>query len=261
MIHHNDQLRRIRFTADTVIKSGPPEMMRIEAEKMVQAHKIGAHSGLFSVPQIVEMDERMGVLTLRRIPNIRGIRNASFGGDTWAHLMQRLGRAIALVHEELQLPEDMHIPLPPELLGPAGAGAYLHGDLSSENVCVTAHSDPQLVILDWQFSPRYGGGANWGARYFDVAWFIGNLFRKPIYKHLGGVSANMAASVFIDSYFREARASVSKAEFAAYHEEFRLHRMLTQEQRLSWPRRMLLAHGFSLWEQFARDQMRSVGSG
>lgn len=253
-----EKARGIRFTANAVIKSGSPALMRIEAEKMRRAHELAASSGLFLVPEVVDLDEKSGRLTMARIPNICGIRNARIDQLAWNGLMKRLGAAISLVHDELRLPDEMRVSLPREL-GLEGGEVFLHGDLSSENVCVTREESPKIVLIDWQMSPRFGGEATWGTPYFDLAWFVGNLFRKPCYKYISGVNVETAAGAFIESYFVASRRDVSVEDFDEYHEKFRRYRMLTQEQNLFWPKRILLAHGFGRWCEFTLARLGRGG--
>lgn len=250
--------RGISFTHNTVVKVGPPGLMCIEAEKTRRARELAASSGLFIVPEVIDWDEKSGRLTMERIPNICGIRNAKIGIRAWEKLTERLGAAIALIHDELRLPNEMIIPLPAEL-STEGGEVFLHGDLSSENVCVTRDKDPKIVLIDWQMSPRFGGEATWGTPYFDLAWFVGNLFRKPCYKYIGGANVEATASVFVESYLAASRRKICADEFNEYHERFRVHRMLTQEQVLFWPKRLLLTHGFRRWQRFALARLGGAG--
>lgn len=226
--------------------------MRVEIEKMQQARILGIESGLFSVPEIVSFDEVSGTLTMHRIPRIRGIRQFRLSSSKQYELIDRLGKAISLVHEQLRLPDEMRIPLPQGLDHP-GEGVFLHGDLSTENVCLTDDPHPKIVLIDWQMSPRYGGRATWGTRYFDIAWFIGNLFRRPIWKYVYGPDANMSAAIFVNSYMRNAGLSDYAADFREYHEKFFLQRMNTQERNLPWLKHALLAPGFHFWRDFIKS--------
>src|SRR5690606_39135625 len=80
---------------------------------------------------------------------------------------------------------------------------FLHGDYSGENVCVMGvGGEAQLVLIDWQISPRIGNNATFGTQYFDIGWFIGNLFRKPAYEYLVGPDVRLTAMSFLQGYSR-----------------------------------------------------------
>jgi len=228
-----------------VVKRGAPTAIRVEAEKMSRAREIGRSCGLFLVPEVHEYDER-GVLVMERIRGIKGIRRARLPRLRMLALFELAGRSLAQVHKHLVLPEELRSPLPPAL-DQSGSQAFLHGDFSAENVCVTP--DGTLVLIDWQMSPRYGSIETWGTRYFDVCWFIGNLFRKPAYDYLLGVPTALAARTFLDGYQKEG-CTIEPAPFGAYHRAFFESRIRTQESGLWFAKKALLRHGFKQWERF-----------
>lgn len=239
----------IEIREAVVVKRGAPGALRIEAEKMARARDIGLASGLFRVPEIHECDDARGVLVMERIPGLVGFRRATFGRAEARSMLDRVGRSLAQVHQHLVLPEALRRPLPAALDQP-GSAAFLHGDFSAENVCVA--SGGQLVLIDWQISPRCGTEENWGTRYFDVCWFVGNLFRKPAWEYLRGLPPGEAAGLFMDGYRREG-GSIEPTAFVTYHRAFFDFRIGTQEKGLDLARKALLHHGFKQWEKFIEE--------
>lgn len=66
---------RIQTGRDTVVKTADPERMRVEVEKTRRALEIGRQSGLFRVPEVLDYDEKEGVVVLERIRGLRPVRN------------------------------------------------------------------------------------------------------------------------------------------------------------------------------------------
>ncbi len=159
---------------NTVIKKGNPERLRLEAYRTMRAFEIGERSGLFRVPRVLDYDESKGILVLERLHDITTFRAALTASDEGRVLVHEVAVCLATIHKHLHLPADMHVPLPPGYSFP-GPCVALHGDLSANNVFV-ATSEPRIVILDWQASPVIGGEATVGTPYFDVAWFVYNIF-------------------------------------------------------------------------------------
>ncbi len=194
--------KSLRVSDDTVIKKGDPALMRVEVEKMTRAYQVGKDCGLFDVPRILDYNDVEGRLVMERIPNIRGIRWSRLTGSGRKNLFDRVGRALSAIHQSLKLPDAMIIPLCADLEH-KGSEVFLHGDFSGENVCVTEGQFPNIVLLDWQMTEIHGGKCTFGTRYFDVAWFINNLFTRPIYRHLRRPGAGLSAQMFFARVFQE----------------------------------------------------------
>lgn len=238
----------IRIAGDTIIKTGDPELMRVEVEKTTRAFEIGRQSGLFRVPRILDYYEKKGEVVFERIADIHGVRHAVSFGSRYAELLGRIGVALALVHRELELPGDMVVALPDEF-ALKGNEVFLHGDFSVDNVCVRKGSS-EIVILDWQMTKVHGGKATYGTRYFDVVWFTNNLFTKPFHKYLFGPSVGCAAKKFLSSYLGACDVQFSVMEFASYMRQFYRTKLVLRSKSLTWKRRLLLVPGHAFWRMF-----------
>jgi tRNA A-37 threonylcarbamoyl transferase component Bud32 len=200
-----------------VEKTSTPDLMRIEVEKTRRASQIGKRSGLFIVPDVLDYNEDKGLAVYQRLH----IKSFS-GGLTWGkqkiNIATRLGRALATIHRDLMLPESMIIPLP-EQLSFSRDEVFLHGDLSVSNVCVGV-SDCQLIIIDWQMTPIYGGRSTYGTRYFDIMWFIANLILRPDMRFLFNNPVDPVVRAFLDAYFEAVGASCDPENLAIYAVRF-----------------------------------------
>lgn len=207
----------VRFAKQTVTKTTTPALMRVEVEKTRRAFEIGRDCGLFRAPRVLDYDERRGVAVFEKLA-IKPISTAVPWGKQKLRVAECLGASLAIIHRELVLPSEMRVSLPAQFAFP-GDEVFLHGDLSTENVCVEA-AWPPIVILDWQMTPLYGGQATHGTRYFDIMWFISNLINRPHMRFLFGNPVAPVASAFLSTYFNEAGLVCHPEKFATYAARF-----------------------------------------
>lgn len=241
---------RICVERDRVVKTADPARLRVEVEKTRRAHEIGGRSGLFRVPAVLEHDEAQGVAVFERIRGLRPVRSALLsGGRGGRGLAEQCARALAAIHRELALPEAMKIPLPPELAA-SGPGVFLHGDFNGANVCRGGGNGLELVVLDWQMTPRHGGQATHGTRLFDVVWFVNFLLWAPGWRHVVGDPAGPMVRVFLDAYFREAAAGEAEAELAGYARRFFAMKQPRRWESATWRQRPWLPRCRALTERF-----------
>jgi len=238
----------VRILGETVLKKGDPGLMRIEVEKSIRGHEIGRESGLFRVPQILDYDESKGEVVLERIADIRAVRHAVSFDKQYGDVLERVGVALAMIHRKLELPKGMVEALPDEFVL-RGNEVFLHGDFSINNVCV-GNESPTIVILDWQMTKVHGGKATYGTRYFDLVWFVNNLFSKPFHNYLPGPPVGRGARRFLAGYLGACDVSFSVREFAAYMKQFYRTKLALRRQSLAWNKRLQLAPGHIFWRMF-----------
>lgn len=241
----------IVFSGDTVIKTGNPDLMRVEVEKTKRALQISRHSGLFKIPEIIDYDATKGKVVFERIADIHGVRHAVSHGQEYGKILERIGIALAEIHKKLELPDNMVEYLPDEFSF-TGNEVFLHGDFSVDNICVS-DNDHAIIILDWQMTKVHGGNATYGTRYFDIVWFINNLFTKPFHKYLSGPSVKHAAEKFLSGYISNSDVSWDTREFASYMMKFYTTKMAQRRKRLTWKRRFLLFPGHVSWRMFIKS--------
>lgn len=240
----------IEFTDAAVIKRGPPDLMRVEAEKMSRAALIGRETGLFRVPELLEYSDEAGVLTIERIPGLIGIRRAPLDAAALLEFVARTGASLAAVHRDLRLPSYMDRPLDAPWAG-AVRLSYIHGDFSVENVCVDPAHPELPVVIDWQTTQRHGGIATFDSAYFDIAWFINNWFYKPVYR-LRPRREYGVARVFLEEY-ANAAGTFDRREFGVYHREFFEKKMKARRTSMSLLKRAIFSRGNALWDTFIQE--------
>jgi hypothetical protein len=244
------QRSTIHFTNNTVIKTNDPNLMRIEVEKSQRAYQIGKSCGLFIVPEILEYDEDKGITIFRRIEGIRPIDSAVSFGREYTNLADVLGKSLAIIHKELTLPSDMIIPLPNEF-NLEGSDVFLHGDLSTMNVCISSNWPP-IVILDWQMTSVHGGVATYGTKYFDLMWFINNLLYRTTIKHFYSDPVTPVSLKFLTAYFSEVGISYNAEEISFYAKRF-FEAKLPLRQRSTWKARLSLSCSRRLTKIFLKE--------
>lgn len=211
------QKSTIQFGKNTVTKTSAPDLMRVEIEKTHRAYKISRNCGLFRVPEVLDYDEKTGTAVFERL-DVKPISKAVPWGEKRKILARTLGASIAMIHQELRLPDDMLVPLPTQFALPHD-DVCLHGDLSVDNVCV-GDSWPPIVILDWQMTPLFGGNATYGTRYFDIFWFISNLISRPYTRFLFSDPVAPVGTAFIKSYFKHSQICYDPDKIVMYAKQF-----------------------------------------
>lgn len=232
----------IEFSADFVRKVGDAPLLAVEATKTVRAGEIGRESGLFYVPRVLDFDRDKGVLELERLKGLVTLLQLAINKDARVlELMNRAGRALAVIHEQLILPDKIKYPLPPEWMAPdlppesIGGGTnqpilersegnvFIHGDFASINVCLHEASG-RLVILDWSAAPIVGRTPTFGSRYFDILWFAACVFRGAPGVRFLDWNAEGMVDVFLRGYAKRGSRDISSG-FKNYLPKIcRLHR-------------------------------------
>lgn len=211
------QKSTIKLGKNTVTKTSTPDLMRVEVEKTRRAFEIGRNCGLFRVPEVLDYVEKTGSAVFERL-DVKPVSKAVPWGEKRKNLAKILGTSLAIIHQELKLPDDMLVPLPDQFVLPHDE-VCLHGDLSVNNVCVGINWPP-VAILDWQMTPLFGGHATYGTRYFDIFWFINNLISRPYTRFLFSNPVAPVGTAFIKSYFKQSQISYDSERIVMYAKQF-----------------------------------------
>ncbi|MHC4116774.1 MAG: BUD32 family EKC/KEOPS complex subunit [Planctomycetota bacterium] len=234
----------MEFIADIARKSGESNLLAVEAAKASRAREIGRDSGLFSVPKVVNFDPEIGVLEFERLNGLATLLDLAVREDgRLSELLKKAGRALAVIHEELTLPEEMKHELPPEWMDPADRNVFIHGDFACINVCFHEPSG-ELVILDWSGAPMVGRTPTFGSRYFDILLFASSVFHGAPFRRALRWHAKAMTDAFLDGYAKAA-PEVELNKFKDYSSKIcRLQRY--NIRKLARQRRPIRALGFLL---------------
>ena len=207
----------IEFSADSVRKVGDASLLAVEATKTALAGEIGKESGLFYAPRVLDFDRDKGVLELERLNGLVTLLQMAIDKDArLLESMDRAGRALAVIHEQLVLPDKIKYKLPSEWMASdlssptadSDQNVFIHGDFASVNVCLHEASG-RLVILDWSAAPIVGRTPTFGSRYFDILWFVACVFRGAPGMRFLSWDAKGMADVFLRGYTKRSSRNIS----------------------------------------------------
>ena len=230
----------ITINDDYVIKTAEPATMRIEVEKTLKAREVARRCGLFTVPRVLEFDKSAGRAKFEFIPNLLNLRHAVNSELSSKSLMRTIGASLAVIHKDLTLPEEMKLPLPREYRRDCSE-AYLHCDFGLANVQVIP-GNHHPVIIDWQISPRFEKPATFGTRFFDLMWFVYDLFYRPVgrRRYKMAVGAQPLAREFLRGYFENSDYSCDLYGFKEYTISFINAKSAARKRGHHWKRRLQL---------------------
>jgi len=205
---------RPTIQADRILKRGSPEQLTIEAEKTRLAHELGNSSGLFHAPRVIAVDADAGSLELDRLTGIRQLSSVVGRDADWEEIMIGVGRAVAVVHDQMRMPASLARSMPEAWRVGSGDPVALHGDLTVWNVHV-ADTEPRPVLLDWSFAPRLGLDATIGPREFDLTCLMRSCFfvKRPL-AIVSSFPARRAAELLLHGYFDGSSHRPVPADFA-----------------------------------------------
>jgi tRNA A-37 threonylcarbamoyl transferase component Bud32 len=239
---------KVEIKKDTVIKTASPELMRVEVEKTRRAHKIAEDCGLFRVPEVLDYDEVRGIAVFERLNGIVPICDAVSWGEEYNMVADKLGKTLAIIHRKLILPSDMIVHLPTSLQF-SGNEVFLHGDLSVYNVLID-DSMRKITIIDWQMTNVFGGAATYGTRYFDLVFFIANLYNRPTTQYLFNDPVLPVATKLLEAYFKEAAVEYEGDKFSFYAQNYFSLVKLLLNRNAEWHRRLLLFRSNEMIKNF-----------
>ncbi len=193
----------LRFYDKNVVKQGDPTLLAIEAAKTRSAHQISMELGCFRVPRVIEFDSAAGELVLEKIEGVtlNRLPNEVAYGKRRIHTGRRIGSVLATVHKQLSVSCDV-IPLT-ESVAWDNESVTIHGDFSLHNVSLLPNGE--IALFDWQTTRVHGGMATHGTYFFDVAWFMLNLFliRCTGLRYSPSLPMASVARNFAQAYFEE----------------------------------------------------------
>jgi O-antigen/teichoic acid export membrane protein len=215
--------RRAILLPDRFVKRQRPALMAVELAKTRAGRAIGLETGLFSVPAVLGSDPTAGQIEFERIDD--GLR-------MWEALRDRpaddapvvaAARALAAIHERLELDPALAVPLPEAWMGSSRSRVFVHGDFNTLNLFLHRR-EGTLLVLDWQTThlvqTRDRAAPDLiptvGPCHFDLAWYVASLFLRRNAGLARIPRAESRAGVFVRSYFGAAHQPDGERDFADY---------------------------------------------
>jgi tRNA A-37 threonylcarbamoyl transferase component Bud32 len=190
----------IKPVTESIQKYGDSNLLAIEAEKASRALDIGRKTGLFYVPGVVNFDADTGILEFEKLNGLSTLLDLAIRNDKrLPELFEKTGRALAVIHEQLILPDRMKHKLPAEWMDSSNDNVFIHGDFVTVNICFQEHPE-RLVVLDFSAAPLLGRTPTFGSRYFDILWFVNSIFSGVPYKRIFNWDAETMSAAFLNGY-------------------------------------------------------------
>ena len=182
---------QVSFDAGRVLKRQSPEQARRELENTEAGRSLGARSGSFAVPQILDSDLDAGLLVFEEIqagqPLAELLRRAS-PREAEARAAQA-AVALAAIHEE-----------------------RTHGDFSLSNLLFSSQHQ-QLFVVDWSEARWLGDLAERNTPDPDLGIFLLSLFYCRPFATSAIRDPERVAGVFLRTYLANRRGAFDLGQF------------------------------------------------
>lgn len=246
----------IDYKKKIVTKQGLPDSTGMEAKMTRKAYELSRNCKTFRVPQVISYDSFTGELELELIENIKPIYTLLPGSnDMLKKIVSTAGECLALVHSELSFEKKDIIRIPGELdIDDDGKNdVFFHGDFNLSNVQYDFR-DNSLVILDWSLTPLFGVSANYGPRYWDIAWMVNALFAFRPYKFFSRCNERrVLADIFLKSYFKSSKCEIDSELLSQYMHRVYLIFLKKAKQRLKWHKYLLQKNNRKQYGDYAKS--------
>lgn len=206
------------FEGEHFCKVQRPDLALKEYTKSVAARQIALDIGGFSVPRVVDYAPDTGTLVFEKVPCLVPLQIALCMPDLAPIVAWQAGEILAVVHRKLRLPVELQAELPVELTFHGTEPVFIHGDYNLHNLCISQESH-QLVVLDWSMTRLFGGRATFGTPFFDLSWFVYNIFSQSGLRWPKIMTPEECADAFLKGYFSKASSGAVAAQwpmFASY---------------------------------------------
>ncbi len=249
--------RHLVFNEHTVVKYQGVERTRLELIKTQLGAEIGRTTSLFRTPAIVSHDLAAGSITFERFSGFINLKQALSASRLNARLIERVARTLAVIHNQLSLPDDYAIPLPDFGVEVQMRPVFVHGDFSAQNIFYRAEGD-ELVVIDWSVTDWLtDGNGTQGPRYVDLTILLQSLFASRPFGPNPIPDPASLGRIFLEAYCQECHHEVRMDEFDRYfYALLSLFRKQCREQ-MGW---RFLAYKPSFWQvqQFVRKFCRDA---
>ncbi len=181
------------------VKNFHKEAIEFQVAKETQLAHIFSGSDTVRVPELLRFNREEAQLTFEFIEGLVSFRSLLKDRSLAIELANRVGRGIATAHQRLDFPETAKKRLPDPYGRFESENAFLHLDLSTVNVQYKPSTDC-VYLIDWEASPLLKSDANFGSVYFDLCFFISNLFMIEPYIFTNRKAKRALSLAFLEGY-------------------------------------------------------------
>jgi tRNA A-37 threonylcarbamoyl transferase component Bud32 len=213
-----------------VIKSGPSDFLKLEALMTNKAYVVSRKHEIFCVPKVLSFDSSLGILETELIQDISPLKPLLYDKLSLVALLEKTAEAIFIIHDNIVLDKNEIFYLPNNFMDDDCPNTAIHGDFTLRNVQYDVNKRIP-VLIDWSFCPKYHMLANYGSRYFDLAFMVNSIFSSPPYDFIfSDKHRHEMAMHFIKSYFRHMQSTIEYGIFTNYLKK--LSRILYKQAKI-----------------------------
>jgi hypothetical protein len=226
------------ISAGRLQKIQNPFDAEIEYAKTAYLYRSVAPYESFRVANPAEFNKTEGRIGFDYINGLVPIKFALCLPDERDRICAVAAEALATIHCLSDNYVDERVLLPEVIGFTNGESCFIHGDFNQQNVCWSP-SEETLVILDWSLAPIFRSRATHGTPYFDLGWFIYNIFSQSLFRFPSISEPGICSRVFLLAYFAKmnrlnSRLGVSIGEFLPYLRRLVLHVALERRTELNY---------------------------
>lgn len=196
----------------TFLKSIPPTKFQIELDMSVAGHKLGNASNLFYAPKVVSFDSKKSSIDFERIEGATDLRvefirllrkpQRSNSFIELKSMMTDAAKIIASIHEDTKIFSHIEKREGSYENMFTDNEVYLHGDFTLRNLLLDT-SSKSYYLVDWSSSALLTKPINYGPLYWDLTFFISEIFFYSYSTFFSYAKRSSLAIVFIDQYALE----------------------------------------------------------
>lgn len=201
----------------TFSKRFPEDQYPAMLDKFQKLNEIDISSERVLVPQLIGSDDDNYTLIFQFIEGLNPIRNYLLD-EKMSNIIERVAKGIAVFHKTLKLNLEFQTKLPAPFDNYKDDCAYLHLDFNLVNVQYNEDED-KIYFVDWEMSPLLGGKSNYGTIYYDLAYFVYQIYNSPPYIFTSSSKKDVLVDRFLKAY-QEVYGSLDFNEFASFCESY-----------------------------------------
>ena len=161
---------KTELMANSVVKLFPIDHLDTIICVEGHARELGCKSGLFYVPQILNVNIISGRVEYELIEGFVHLAFLLDREPMSIDVLQRIARSLATIHADMEIPADRRV-----VFGQKSTDCC-HGDFSALNIGLD--SSQRVIVLDWAPAAANKKYFNYAPKEYDLALFLYSLFES-----------------------------------------------------------------------------------